>query len=213
MAEVRCRAPANVGFSWSDTTSSRRPPARGACPRSTFHSASRTRTGRRPAGPPPPGRAGPARAARTAAAGSGPTAPTRPSAAGSAGPAPRSAPASPASAPPPAPAPPPGSAAPAAAGWAPAHRTPRPHTAAATGSASHTTPPPARPLVGTAGQLPGPPAPLRLAQPRLQELLHQRVPEQARLPRPLHPLPLIRLVRSRHVLSLLECLPLQARRE
>ena len=77
----------------------------------------------------------------------------------------------------------------------------------------HRDPPPARPLVDTAGQLPGPPAPLRLAQPRLQELLHQRVPEQARLPGPLHPRFLIRLVRSRHALSLLGCLLLQARRE
>ena len=77
----------------------------------------------------------------------------------------------------------------------------------------HRRPPPARPLVGTAGQLPGPPAPLRLAQSRLQELLHQRVPEQARLPGPLHPLPLIRFVRSHHILSLLGCLLLQARRE
>ena len=77
----------------------------------------------------------------------------------------------------------------------------------------HRDPPPARPLVDTAGQLPGPPPPLRLAQPRLEQLLHQRVPEQARLPGPLRPLLPVFLVRSRHVLSLLRCLLLQARRE
>ena len=58
-------------------------------------------------------------------------------------------------------------------------------------------PPAARPLVEPAGQLPGPPAPLRLAQSRLQELLHQRVPEQARLPGPLtlFPDPIPRIAR------------------
>ena len=57
---------------------------------------------------------------------------------------------------------------------------------------------PARPVMDTAGQLPGPPPPLRRAQARLGELLHQRVPEQARLPGPLQPRLLVRFVQSRH---------------
>ncbi len=68
-------------------------------------------------------------------------------------------------------------------------------------------PPPARPLVDTRGHLPGAPAPLRQAKPRLQELLHQRVPEQARLPGPLQPRILIRLVRGRHILSFSQACP------
>jgi hypothetical protein len=57
---------------------------------------------------------------------------------------------------------------------------------------------PARPVMSTAGQPPGPPAPLRRADPRPGELLHQRVPEQAPLPGPLQPRLLIRLIHSRH---------------
>ena len=61
--------------------------------------------------------------------------------------------------------------------------------------------PPARPVVDTAGQRPGPPAPLGRRKPRLGELLHQRVPEQARRPGPLQPRLPVQLVRSCHDLS------------